>query len=521
MYKVLIADDETPIRDWLEICVNNTGCECEVVAKASNGRIALEQYQKEQPDIIITDIKMPFMDGIDLIARIREQNKEIPVVILTSYKEFSFARQALQQGVTEYVLKTEVTVERMKEILTKIIRALEKKSPQNKGEHYQLERRRVRFLQKCAEENKNWRKEEAEAEWKTLGIPLSEVNMAAIAFSDAEGSILIADQFSDVKIVAVLPFRDDISLILCNVLGQVSQNRQREALYRMAAYILEFTGLSVGVSDIYSGFSYLPHLLKESIERLSQSFYDKKPSVHELETFHCDSGVIAGIRELQQSFETSVRDSEYESCRDKMLEIMQEMRLQKLPDIPLVRSICSSLLKYFYYSYAPESGEKLAYMEYIMAKIEKSRTIYEIEQFVCQSVGQLQESYGEDKVQYSVPVQRSIDYLQENYQETLTLPVVSAYIGFSPDYFSRIFKEETGINFSTYLTKFRLKEALKLLRTTNMKVYEVSIAVGYSNMSYFSTVFKKEYGINPFDFKNSSKPEQNAVLASVKKSTFM
>ena len=516
MYKVLVADDETPIRDWLEICVNSTGCGCEVVAKASNGQAALEQYEKEHPDIIITDIRMPFMDGMDLISKIRERNSQIPVVILTSYTDFSYARQALQQGVTEYILKTEVTVERMKEILTQVIIKLEKKTHKNEGEYYQQERRRGHFLKRCISESNEQIKEEIATELRQLEIPLSEVNMAAVVFCDLDGTIINEEQFPDIRIAAVLSVFSHTALMLCNIIGQTSQIRQREILYQAAANIMERTGASVGISNVYSGFSIFPFMIKEAYGRFTQRFYDKRRMVHELEQFYGDSDTVIKLREYQQAFETSVKEGNYEKSRDQLLDIIKFMSIKKLSDIQLIRNTCTNMLKFFYYSYAPEVGKKLAHMEHIMAQIETSETMYEIEQFIDQNICQIQEAYDKSRVQYSGSIQRAIDFLQENYSRELTLPIVAAHTGFSPDYFSRIFKEETGTNFSTYLTRLRLKKALELLMTTNMKVYEVSSEVGYTNMSYFSTVFKKEYGVNPFDFKNSSKQEQNAILNTVK-----
>ncbi len=517
MYKVLIADDEIPIRDWLEICVNSTGCKCKVVAKASNGRAALEKYQETLPDIVITDIKMPFMDGIDLITKIREQNKEIPVVILTSYNEFSYARQALSQGVTEYILKTEVTVERMKELLDKIIENLERRSSWSGRDSYQLERRKSKFLNKCLTEEKSWGKEQLAAELHALEIPLAESSIGAVAFRDGEGSLgFTGERFGDIRVAAIFPLYRENSLALCNLPVQASQNRQRETLYRMASYILDQTGSSVGVSDIYSGYGYLPVLIKESAVRLSQSFYDQKPCVHQLETFRSDPKTLSDLREMQQAFEDSAKAADYEDSRKRLEELIRFISIRKPSDIQMVRNTCMNMLKYFYYSYASEAGRKLAHMEHIMAEIENSSTIYDIQKFVGENIRQIQEDYDKTQAQYSAPVQKSIDYLRQNYEKNLTLPVISSYAGYSPDYFSRIFKEETGINFSSYLTKYRLKKALELLQTTNMKVYEVSIAVGYSNMSYFSTVFKKEYGVNPFDFKSSSKQKREAVVISAK-----
>ena len=106
---------------------------------------------------------------------------------------------------------------------------------------------------------------------------------------------------------------------------------------------------------------------------------------------------------------------------------------------------------------------------------------------------------------YSAPIRNAVRYMEEQFAGSLALPDVAAHVGLSPEYLSRLFKEETGVKFVVYLNNLKLKHALHLLETTNLKVYEVAEQVGYSNLSYFSTVFKKNFGQNPFDYKNNCK----------------
>lgn len=100
-------------------------------------------------------------------------------------------------------------------------------------------------------------------------------------------------------------------------------------------------------------------------------------------------------------------------------------------------------------------------------------------------------------------MRRALAYMEENYGSSITLTDVADHVGLSPEYLSRLFKEDTGMKFVVYLNNLRLKYALSLLKNTNLKVYEVAEKVGYSNLSYFSTVFKKNFGQNPFEYKNS------------------
>ena len=111
---------------------------------------------------------------------------------------------------------------------------------------------------------------------------------------------------------------------------------------------------------------------------------------------------------------------------------------------------------------------------------------------------------GMENAEYSASVRNAIYFMEQHYPESLTLADVADHVGLSSEYLSRLFREETGVKFVVYLNNLRLKHALRLLETTNLKVYEIAEKVGYSNLSYFSTVFKKNFGQNPFDYKNSA-----------------
>ena len=118
MMKVLIADDELPIREWLKMTVQSLDNELEVLT-AGNGKDAWELYLKEKPEIIVTDIKMPRMDGLELLQKIKNADAGAYVVMLTSYGEFEYAREAIKYQANEYVLKNEITTDVLAQILEK------------------------------------------------------------------------------------------------------------------------------------------------------------------------------------------------------------------------------------------------------------------------------------------------------------------------------------------------------------------------------------------------------------------
>ena len=202
----------------------------------------------------------------------------------------------------------------------------------------------------------------------------------------------------------------------------------------------------------------------------------------------------------------------FQGCQELLFEIMGYIKKVHLFNIAYVRETCEALLKYLYYAYGTYSEKEMVEMERIAEMIKKADYFSEIEEYMKEYVQKIQKLRTESITNYSAPIQRAVMYIKENYAKSITLSDVAEYLEFSPDYFSRIFKEETGINFTAYLTEVRLRQAAELLSKTNMKVYEVSDLVGYSNMSYFSTVFKKKYGLNPFDFKTQSVQSQKDIF---------
>ncbi len=117
--KVLVVDDETMICEWMQFCISQNPA-CQLVGIAHNGLEALELFEKEEPDLILTDIKMPVMDGLELLHTLRSRNSQVKVVMLTAFSDFDLVRQALRDGADEYLLKTEMQNDLLQELLNRI-----------------------------------------------------------------------------------------------------------------------------------------------------------------------------------------------------------------------------------------------------------------------------------------------------------------------------------------------------------------------------------------------------------------
>lgn len=509
MLKVLIVDDELPIREWLEFCVNHSSVTCSVVGMASNGKAALELFEKKNPDLIITDIKMPVMGGLDLITEIRKQNKEIPLIILTSYSDFDFARSALQYGVSEYILKTEVTIALMDEILFKISKEIECRY--QGSQKYKIIQEKNRLLEESLEGMKKWDDHTISDMLAQLNAEISEYGIFAVSLVSA-GTEVIFDQIKNLIEKAMILSYGKNQLFLVGNLKECSVlSKQKEVLYKIGNCFIDQTKESVGISNVYTGYKWIPIALREAENRRKQQFWSHKKGIYMEEIAGNENGIRI-VTEMRQKFIKISKTDNFQESQELLFEIMGYIKKVRLFNIAYVRETCEALLKYLYYAYGTYSEKEMAEMERISGMIKKADYFSEIEEYMKEYVQKIQKLRTENITNYSAPIQRAVMYIKENYAKSITLSDVAEYLEFSPDYFSRIFKEETGINFTAYLTEVRLRQAAELLSKTNMKVYEVSDLVGYSNMSYFSTVFKKKYGLNPFDFKTQSVQSQKDIF---------
>lgn len=501
MLKVLIADDEVPIRDWLEYCIDHAECGSRTVAKAANGKAALELFYELRPDILITDIKMPVMDGIELITKVRKTDPELPIIILTSYSEFSYARDAIKYGVTEYVLKTEITTELMNELLLRISSVRKRRETVNENEMHRREKLKRRLVEESFLTRSQWSREESVKILKELQIKLRESDIVAISFCDISGENIVGPQELEIiENIVIFSFDQHYSILLCNLLEKKDLAKQQTELLELGKEILKKTQCSVGMSGIYNGYHKIPQALKEASECLSQRFYSEEEKIFTAWKINTENEWLEKTREMRRSLEKVSKTDNIKDSMQRVFEIISYIRQIHPTDTSQVKKILGSLIEILYKAYTPYEEEDIRQAEGAIEKLHKINRIGEAERIIRELGNQFREAY-ENKNNYSVPVQRAVKYMHKNYANGITLANVAEYLELSPDYFSRIFKEETGINFTSYLTDIRLKKAMELFKTTNMKVYEVSDAVGYSNMSYFSTVFKKKFGVNPFEYK--------------------
>ena len=496
-------EDELRIRKGLTgllLCYPN----CTVVGSAKDGKEGLDMILKEKPDLVFTDIKMPVMDGLEMIRIMREKGYESHVVVLTGYAEFDYAQKALQYGVDEYLLKP-ISVEDVNGITNKIYK---------------------RVME------------------ETLKIATTPEEMLRSILEGEMESInklhtLIQLQFEDRE-------RDNLHYyLICGLhegeskeAGRMVEALERwntEGIYLIFAYSSDERELFVILAanqerdaDIERIWSRFEHNCKISFPKEKGIWiYD---SVDDL------SHLKKKGDEIRASY-----IYEMVSPHDRLIPL-QELTEQKLPDyayplgmeIKLKKQICSGnkesaevWMKDFLDSFNKEKYDpnsvKYAFIRmagFVISLIEevypdRRREVMELDtirqmgradtfQQLCRLLQEefaiIYQNKNENNIR-NYTVLKAISYIREHYAERISLEEVAGQLNISSEYLSTLFRREIGINFSNFVSEFRISQAKRMLRGSEAKIYEVSERVGFTDTKYFNKVFKDIVGVSPKEYR--------------------
>ena len=495
MLKVLVVDDDSPIRRWLEYCIGQL--EGFVLAgSAASGVQGLELYRRELPDIVVTDIEMPGMSGLEMVRQL-QAIRPAHVIILTSHDNFSYARTALQNGTAEYILKTEVTLESMRDLLCKAARTIRRSGDsavrQEQGEQFLI--RHLAMDQTCGPVTVQ--------ELRRQGIPLENTFFAAGDLCSPSGQDLsqarrCLESFQELFNLHFVPLGYEHLLFVCN-LRRPAALEELETFYRKEAAGLRCV---LGLSSLQTNLSALPQALQEAQARCRLHFYEPERWV-----FARDPVGRKTIRQAEiarMNFSKELFAQNYQGAAAVKEELLQRIRQERPTDLDSIKKLCASFCTILIH-FAPQQPEDLdSRTEQIEQSVLRVTAMSELEAAVDAVFAPFFRSAPQAEG-YSPPIRDAIAYLHQHYPEKISLGMVARAVSFNPEYFSRLFTKEVGMNFSVFLNNLRMRQAVELLEHSDRKVYEIAEEVGYSSLSYFSTVFKKSFGQTPAEYQALNK----------------
>jgi two-component system, response regulator YesN len=528
MIRIMIVDDEKIVIDALSFIMKNNFQDAQVVATARSGREAIEMVENLVPDIIFMDIRMPGINGIEAIREIKSRHKDILCIILSAFEQFEFAKEAVNLGVLEYLLKP---VNKMKVIevvqrAVDIIESQRKKRQKELGMKEKFENLvpvlesgfiySITTLEDNREELVNYLNildiKEDGGYIITLELSQEEShsgNEGKLKYTSESQNIhtIIKDMAHSISRCVVGPMMLNRVVIFVPKHGDLEEGPQGEASVAFAKILINKLSrksnykFKIGVGALCDNFQQLHNSYEESLEALRSlknpgimKYRDIKVAKGENTTYPFDKEKVLlqklSLGEVEESIEAfryifQWLSKEYE---DQPIKIKNKL-------LELMFLVNSRLWEYDISSKANEVGlfeEMLVIEDMGELKLWCKKTIENISSEI--------NYHRYSKVGDIIKVAK--EYIERNYHKAITLEDIASEVNVSSQYLSRLFKAEMKENFIDYLTDIRIEKAKNLLATGALTIKEICYKIGYSDPNYFSRIFKKRVGIPPTEYKS-------------------
>ena len=489
MYRVLIVDDDLTVRIRLKNLISWELLECEIAGEATHGLEAIALLDTLQPDIVITDIYMPGMNGVDLIHYIREHAPEIYVLALSAYDDFDYVRNSLRYGAFDYLLKHQLTASRLEQILEEATTYLGKRREGKKERKEHLEEKTV--LEDLLKHSGRQKEETGEMSYFLLaagqiadGKDLENLEHKKLHYMESivTETLLFYDwkiqsQLYQGQILVLFEFdREPVRQDVLAILNQVSANIKRFIGIRM---LFQLSEVYRQITETASVFQKLERIEKKIEKR------DEKSGMREAIR-------LEKIRELEHYTKTGKKEQVF-GCLEEILEQVREKRGTTEERALLAVEICNILQR----NSSLEGKE-----EKVRETLLKLQTESDFDCYKTQLV-ELYRAFLEpetDAIQYDNPlVNKAVSYIQKNFQTTVSLQEVADAMSLNAAYLSRIFKKYTGKTIVTYINDLKMEKARALIKENQLSLKEIALEVGIQNYNYFYQMVKKHYGKSPSD----------------------
>ncbi len=531
MYKVAIIDDDRIIRKGLANTIAWEENGFLLVGEAADGEQGLKIIDEFCPQVVVSDIKMPFMDGLEMARVAKEKHPEMKIILLTGYDDFSYAKEAIELRAFDYLMKPvdkEVLLNKVKKAATEWETQKNIKDKINAGMPFF----RQQLLKKLLKQTQA--PEQLLQEGISLGIPLDAEVFAVLVvkiddYCQTTGDIEeVVNEWIKQDLLKIcceivdhagqgctVDLEQDELMILCASPGGLEEPEDitRELAERVRDIAKQRLGKTVSIAcgKCFHGIASIVESYEEARCALRFRHVIGKDKVFSV----ADINVLSGSESL--SFEGIVSEliravklgfSQEAVALVKKLE--EEMACTKQITLNKARFIAVQCILSLY-SNAQEWAKEWQtrqqeQIDRYYNRINGMQTIEDIINVVLEVVNDLAEYVARQRENQRCPaVSEAVCYIEANYaQKGLSLQEVAKHVHMNPVYMSTLFKQEKNITFSEFVLETRMQKAMELLRSGGMKAYEVAEKVGYSNPEYFSVCFKKYSGVSPVEYRNKA-----------------
>ncbi|EPY06197.1 two component transcriptional regulator [Paenibacillus alvei TS-15] len=528
MYKLILVDDEEDVREGVLHEIDWESLGFTVVETAENGQEAMEYIERLQPDIVVTDIHMPFMNGLQLAEWIRSHDPSMKIMILTGYDEFEYAQKAIKLQIDEYVLKPFSAAE-LQAALVKVKQQMDQEVAEKNNlltlqDHY---RKSLPVLQhvflsslltgKCSLEDIQEKCERYEIDLSGSAYLVSAIQMdhskeeknryllqfavcniaEELVLKHMPGRVFIHHDHVIVLTMSASREGDGISLETIGILEEILQSVHR---------FLKIT-VTIGVGTVVNDLSELASSYQEAVQALHYRLIHGNHRViwiEDVEAKRVNPLVFDDMKE--QALIRCMKVGTMEEAQAMMGEFFDvvESSTVSLQDFQIYWiEIWTAMMKV-------AKDMDVNYEQFLGGAVHPLMEIYqcnnalEVKNWMLQQCIKIMNCIAvERQTGYKKLVDDAKAYMKLHYADLdISIHTVCRHLHISAGYFSHIFKKEAKTTFVSYLLELRMEAAKELLRSTDLKAFEIGEKVGYADPNYFSFSFRKRYGLSPKEYRN-------------------
>lgn len=544
MLKIFLAEDEVVVRETIKRMIPWEELDFELVGEAADGEMALPLLIRQQPDLLITDIKMPFMDGLTLARLAKKEIPGLKVVILSGYDDFNYAKQAIGIGVEDYLLKPitkNALIERLSEIRSR----------------YEHEKTQKEYYEKFQREMQAYEKNSSRDFFEAL-VGGSMDMMEVYKRAEKLGLDIVAEAYN--VLIFTMNCDEDFS-------GQRDEysSWEAESLELLENFFAGHSSAMLFRSNIFS-YGVLLKGQREAIEENTRACVDEIRKIlsrqdGRREWFLAVGQSVERLSQIQKSYHTASRAFSQRYLYDENILYYDEMEtmehpggqaetednayLQKVDVNALNPAILQKFLsnglqeetenfvKDYFYAIGQEPMESLVFRNYVILNVRFSVISFikglgcdtnemesaDTEEVLAESGKNMESAiaYAKKMISQAIEIRdqnsgnknrsilkTAVDFIDSHYMdEEISLNTVANVANVSSNHFSALFSQNMGQTFIEYLTTLRMNKAKELLRCTGMRSSEIAGEIGYKDAHYFSYLFKKTQGMTPSDYRKA------------------
>ncbi len=518
MVKVIIADDEPMILMGIRKLADWEDLGASIVAQAEDGEELLEKIEKYEPDIVVLDVAMPGMSGIDVMKKVRDREQQPEMIFMSGYQEFAYVQDAIKYDAVDYLLKP-VVAEDLENAVRKAKMRLKKGSVE---ELLQKEKNLDAIFQSINEEDGT---DDVYRHFKSLDIRLDGRSLAGVCFMLSPDSIRRIDDTSRFELLKFAIFkriqellqekklgfpvkRDDNS---SNMILSLPQEDTEKILLDIVNDVRKCiwkeygAELIVGIGSVTTDIRGLRYVYKTAKFSAELHFFMEKEIIWFRDVDREYKNSFEEAEEAEGLLKRSILndDGGWRSLEERELEIIENLHFgnRKAAEnkvVSMLMNLQKELSRYHIFSESEQGG---AFYE-ALETVQESMTWREMKEAALCCTEFLVEVAGSRGIKSKI-VQKVMDYVDIHFQEDISLSQIAGLVFMNPYYFSAYFKKETGKNFKNYLREVRMEKALKLLMESDITTQELARAVGYKDYKAFVGKFRETYGESPSSYRKS------------------